>query len=53
MLYNENVISSVVFDIDHHNNNTGKGMQSSSSSEQANSVTLTGWGRVKGYALFR
>lgn len=42
MLYIENVISSVVFDIDHHNNNIGKGVQSSPSSEQANLVTLAG-----------
>ena len=42
MLYIENVISSVVFDIDHHHNNIGKGELSSPSSEQANLVTLAG-----------
>lgn len=52
MSYIENVISSVVFDTDHHNNNTGKEVQSSPS-RQADSGTLAGWGRAKCYALVR
>lgn len=50
MSYIENVISSVVFDTDHHDNNIGKGVQSS---RQADSGTLAGWGRAKCYALVR